>query len=82
MGGNDNGGGATPTSISIFDSYDIKTLWFEFGHGYLHWLQNANTLNLEVSISIHKMAEKQTSKQIMFTKNKNLNRKLHNQNLQ
>ena len=24
--------GGTPTSISIFDSYDIKTLWFEFGH--------------------------------------------------
>ena len=26
------GGGATPTSISTFDSYDIKTLWIEFGH--------------------------------------------------
>jgi hypothetical protein len=23
---------ATPTSISIFDSYDIKSLWFKFGH--------------------------------------------------
>ena len=44
-GGNVGGRGATPTSISIFDSYDMKTLWFEFG---LHWLQNANTLNLEV----------------------------------
>ena len=26
------GGGATPTSISIFDFFDTKTLWFEFGH--------------------------------------------------
>ena len=25
-------GGATPTSISIFDSYYMKTLWFKFGH--------------------------------------------------
>ena len=32
MGGNEEGGRATPTSISIFDSYDMKTLWFEFGH--------------------------------------------------
>ena len=24
--------GGTPSSISIFDFYDIKTLWFEFGH--------------------------------------------------
>ena len=22
---------ATPTSVSIFDSYDMKTLWFKFG---------------------------------------------------
>ena len=29
-GGNERGRGATPTSISIFDSYDIKTLLFEF----------------------------------------------------
>ena len=26
------GRGATPTSISIFDFYDMKTLWFEFGN--------------------------------------------------
>ena len=30
--GNEKGRGATPTSISIFDSYDIKALWFEFGN--------------------------------------------------
>ena len=29
-GGNEIGRGATPTSISIFDSYDIKTSGFEF----------------------------------------------------
>ena len=23
---------ATPTSFSIFDSYDMKSLWFKFGH--------------------------------------------------
>ena len=23
---------ATPTSIMMFDSYDMKSLWFEFGH--------------------------------------------------
>ena len=33
-GGNEGGRGATTTSISIFDSYDIKTFWFEFGHGF------------------------------------------------
>ena len=34
VGGNERGRGATPTptSILIFDSYDIKTLWYEFGH--------------------------------------------------
>ena len=32
VGGNERGRGATPTSISIFDSYDIKTLLFEFGN--------------------------------------------------
>ena len=26
VGGNEGGGGATPTSISIFDSYVMKTL--------------------------------------------------------
>ena len=26
VGGNEGGGEVTPTSISIFDSYDIKTL--------------------------------------------------------
>ena len=31
-GGNEGGRGATPTSISIFDSYDMKTLWFIFDH--------------------------------------------------
>jgi hypothetical protein len=24
---------STPTSNSIFDSYDMETLWFKFGHG-------------------------------------------------
>ena len=28
----EGGRGAIPTSISIFDSYDMKTLWFKFGH--------------------------------------------------
>ena len=23
---------ATPTSFSIFDSYDMKSVWFKFGH--------------------------------------------------
>ena len=31
-GGNERGRDATPTSISIFDSYDMKTLWFKSGH--------------------------------------------------
>ena len=31
-GGNEGGRGATPTSISILDSFDMKILWFEFGH--------------------------------------------------
>ena len=44
-GGFEGGREATSTSISIFDSCDMKTLWSEFGH--LHWLQNANTLKLE-----------------------------------
>ena len=30
--GRESGREATPTSISIFDFYDIKTLWFEFGN--------------------------------------------------
>ena len=30
-GGNEGERGATPTSIFIFDSCDMKTLWFEFG---------------------------------------------------
>ena len=31
-GGNERGRKATSTSISIFDFYGIKTLWFEFGN--------------------------------------------------
>ena len=31
-GGNEGGRVATPTSISIFDSYDMKSLWIKFGH--------------------------------------------------
>ena len=31
-GRNERGRGATPTSISIFDSYGMKTFWFEFGY--------------------------------------------------
>ena len=31
-GGNEGGRVATPTSFSIFDSYDMKSLWFKFGH--------------------------------------------------
>ena len=48
---------ATPTSISIFDSYDIKTLWFEFGHDILnlHWLQNAKTFKLGCPFFSHFM---------------------------
>ena len=47
---NEGGRRATPTSISIFDFHDMKTLLFEFGNYivYLYWFQNANTLNLEV----------------------------------
>ena len=29
---NEEGRVATPTSISIFDSYDMKILWCKFGH--------------------------------------------------
>ena len=32
VGGNERGKEATPTSISVFDFYGIKTLWFEFGN--------------------------------------------------
>ena len=32
MGGNERGKGAIPTSISIFDSYGMKSFWFEFGY--------------------------------------------------
>ena len=32
VGGNEGGSRATPSSISIFDSYGIKALLFEFGH--------------------------------------------------
>ena len=31
-GGNERGRKATPTSISIFDFYGIKALWYEFGN--------------------------------------------------
>ena len=31
-GGNEGGKVATPTSISIFDSYGMKRLWLKFGH--------------------------------------------------
>ena len=31
-GRNKEGRVATPTSFSIFDAFDMKTLWFEFGH--------------------------------------------------
>ena len=31
-GRNKGGRKATPTNISIFDFYGIKTLWFEFGN--------------------------------------------------
>ena len=31
-GGNEEGRKATPTSISTFDSYDMKTLLLEFGN--------------------------------------------------
>ena len=37
MGRNEGGVGATPTSISIFDSYVMKTLWFKFGHAKTSW---------------------------------------------
>ena len=30
--GNEEGRVATPTSISIFDICDMKTLWFKYGH--------------------------------------------------
>ena len=40
MGRNDRGRIATLTSFSIFDSYDMKSLLFEFGHDtYLQWLK-------------------------------------------
>ena len=34
-GGNKGGRVATPTSFSVFDSFDMKTLWFQFGHDIL-----------------------------------------------
>ena len=46
-GGNEEGRVATTTSISIFDSYDMKSLWFKFGHDIFTG-QNAKTLNIEV----------------------------------
>ena len=34
-GGNEEGRVATPTSFSIFNSYDMKSLRFKFGHDIL-----------------------------------------------
>ena len=31
-GENERGSVATPTSFSLFESNDIKSLWFKFGH--------------------------------------------------
>ena len=30
----EGGSVATPTSFSVFDSYDMKILWFKFVHGF------------------------------------------------
>ena len=38
--GNEGGRRATPTSISIFDFYDINTLWIEFGHDIFTGFKN------------------------------------------
>ena len=46
-------------SISIFDSYDMKTLWFEFGHDIFTGCKMPRLWNWRCSISYHKMAEKQ-----------------------
>ena len=35
MGMREGGRGATPTSISIFDSFDMKALGFKYGHDIL-----------------------------------------------
>ena len=34
-GRNEGGRVAAPTSFSIFDSYDMKSLRFKFGHGII-----------------------------------------------
>ena len=48
-GGNEGGRVAISTSISIFDYYDMKSVWFKFGDNIpTYWLQNAKSLNLDV----------------------------------
>ena len=45
-------------SCSIFDSYDMKSLWFKFGHDILAGFKMRRLLNKRFLISFHKTAEK------------------------
>ena len=53
-GRNEGGRVATPTRFSIFDSYkaldsyDMKCLWFEFGHNI--WIQNGKSLKVGMPV--------------------------------
>jgi hypothetical protein len=40
-GGREGGRVATPTSFTMFDSYDMKSLQFRFGHGIFTGLKIA-----------------------------------------
>ena len=57
-GGNEGGRKVTPTSISIFDFYGIKTLWFEFGNDIFTGSKMPTLSSWRSSISLHKVAEK------------------------
>ena len=49
---------STPTSISLFDFYGIKTLWFEFGNDIFTGRKMPTLSSWRSSISLHKVAEK------------------------
>ena len=50
-GRNEGGRWATPTSISIFDFHDKKTLWFKFGHDIFTGLKMASPQSWDVRFS-------------------------------
>ena len=51
MGGNEGGRRAKPTSIKIFDSYDIKTLGFKFGHDIFNGFKMPTLQSLDTRFS-------------------------------